>query len=91
MTFPDEYGEADLVQLAEVVRDWSHDPSGSYLVEARCRPTGRIFISGYHPKELDITLLRMVHCPHCKDWHRLVLAVEPIIREPIRLIRSSGA
>jgi hypothetical protein len=32
----------------------------------------------------------MVHCPHCREWHRLVLAVEPIIREPIRLVRSAS-
>ena len=89
MSFPEDYGEADLIQLAEVVRDWSHDPPGAYLVEARCRPTGQIFISGYHPRDLDITRLKMVHCPHCREWHRLVLAVEPIIREPIRLIRSA--
>jgi hypothetical protein len=90
MTFPDEYGEADLIQWAEVVRDWSGDPPGAYLLEATCRSTGRTFISGYHPKDLDITRLQMVHCPHCKDWHRLILAVEPLKREPIRLVRATN-
>ena len=90
MAFPDEYGEADLVQLAEVVRDWSGDPPGACLIEARCRASGRVFVSGYHPSGLDITRVQMVHCPHCRDWHRLVLAVEPIKREPIRLVRATA-
>ncbi len=38
MSFPEDYGEADLIQLAEVVRDWSLDPPGAYLVRRAAVP-----------------------------------------------------
>jgi hypothetical protein len=85
----DEYGEAELIQWAEVVRDWERDPPGAFLVDARCLKTGRIFADGYYPTALEITNLEMVHCPHCRDFHKLRIVGEPKKRTPIRLVRET--